>query len=162
MDKILVTINYYVREKFWCSIRRLCDDELRKGQDPILTFWKAFGCYKEGNVTEAIRELQKVQDRREVSLSSAHALIFYHDQCRNPDQEAIDTLSLELDSREEMASDKDLMVAATFLWHCQQFKRAGQYTQKIIDNTGGSQNSVCLKGWIFLSAPKEELQMKSV
>jgi len=31
MDKILVTINYYVREKYWCSIRTLCDEELRKG-----------------------------------------------------------------------------------------------------------------------------------
>jgi hypothetical protein len=25
-----------------------------------------------------------------------------------------------------MASDKDLFTAASFLWHCQQFKRAGQ------------------------------------
>ena len=29
-----------------------------------------------------------------------------------------DTLTLEIDNREEMASDKDLNVAATFLWHC--------------------------------------------
>lgn len=34
--------------------------------------------------------------------------------------------------------------------------------QKVIDNTGGSQSSICLKGWIFLSTPKEELQMKSL
>jgi hypothetical protein len=61
-----------------------------------------------------------------------------------------------------MASDKDLAVAASFLWHCQQFKRAGQYCQRLIDNTGGNQNSVCLKGWIFLSTPKEELQLKSM
>ena len=31
---------------------------------------------------------------------------------------AIDTFTLEIDNREEMASDKDLNVAATFLWHC--------------------------------------------
>jgi len=35
------------------------------------------------------------------------------------DQEAIDTLNLEIDQREEMASDKDLALAAQFLWHCQ-------------------------------------------
>ena len=108
MDKILVTINYLIREKFWCSIRNLCDQELRKGQDPILTFWKAFGIFKEGNVTEALRELSRVQDRREVTLASAIAMIHYHERCRHVDQEAIDTLSLELDNREEMASDKDL------------------------------------------------------
>ena len=67
-------------------------------------------------------------------------MIHYHERCRNVDQEAIDTLTLEIDNREETASDKDLSVAASFLWHNQQFKRAGQYTQKIIDNTGGNQN----------------------
>lgn len=138
MDKVLVQINYYVREKYWCSIRQLCDDELRKGQDPVLIFWKAYGIFKEGNITEAIRELTRVQDRREISLAAAIALIHYHERCRNVDQEAIDTLTLEIDNREEMASDKDLYVAATFLWHCNQYKRAGQYTQKIIDNTGGN------------------------
>jgi hypothetical protein len=117
MDKILVTINYYAREKFWCSIRNLCDEELRKGQDPVLTFWKAFGIFKEGNITEAIRELSRVQDRREVSLACAIALIYYHERCRNVDQEAIDTLTLDMDQREEMAGDKDLLVSATFLWH---------------------------------------------
>jgi len=118
MDKILVTINYYAREKFWCSIRTLCDEELRKGQDPVLTFWKAFGIFKEGNTTGALLELSKVQDRREVALSACIALIYYHERCRNVDQEAIDTLTLEIDQREEQASDRDLMVAATFLWHC--------------------------------------------
>jgi tetratricopeptide repeat protein 21B len=162
MDKILVTINYYVREKFWCSIRNLCDEELRKGQDPVLVFWKAFGIFKEGNVTEALRELTRVQERREITLAACIALIYYHERCRNVDQEAIDTLTLEMDNREEMASDRDLSTATTFLWHCQQFKRAGQLCQKIIDNTGGNPNSVCLKGWIYLSTPKEELQMKSV
>jgi len=93
----------------------------------VLTFWKAFGIFKEGNVTEALRELSKVQDRREISLAACIALIFYHERCRNIDQEAIDTLSLEIDNKEEMASDKDLIVAATFLWHNNQFKRAGQY-----------------------------------
>ena len=137
MDKILVTINYFVREKYWCSIRQLCDDELRKGQDPVLVFWKAFGIFKEGNTTEALRELSRVQDRREITLAAAIALIHYHERCRNVDQEAIDTLTLEIDGREEMASDKDLYVAATFLYHINQFKRAGVYTQKILDNTGG-------------------------
>jgi CRISPR/Cas system endoribonuclease Cas6 (RAMP superfamily) len=67
-----------------------------------------------------------------------------------------------MDNREEMASDRDLSVAASFLWHNQQFKKAGFYCQKIIDSTGGNQNSICLKGWIYLSTPKEELQLKSM
>ena len=103
----------------------VADEELRKGQDPVLIFWKAFGIFKEGNVTEALRELTRVQERREITLAACIALIYYHERCRNVDQEAIDTLTLEMDDREEMASDRDLSTATTFLWHCQQFKRAG-------------------------------------
>jgi len=66
--------------------------ELKRGQDPGLVFWKAFGIFNEGSVTEAIRELTRVQDRREVSLASTIALIYYHERCRNIDQEAVDTL----------------------------------------------------------------------
>ena len=49
-----------------------------------------------------------MQDRREISLAAAIAMIHYHERCRNVDQEAIDTLTLEIDDREERASDKDL------------------------------------------------------
>ena len=60
MEEVLVTINYYIREKLWCSIRNLVDAELRKGQDPVLIFWKSYGIFNEGRVTEAIRELTRV------------------------------------------------------------------------------------------------------
>jgi len=105
-----------------------------KGQDPVLTFWKAYAIFNEGSVTEAIRELTRVQDRREVAYSAALSLIFYHQRCRHVDQEAVDMFELQLEEREEMASDKDLMCCATFLWHTQQLKRAGQIIQKLIEN----------------------------
>jgi len=125
MEELLARINYLIREKLWCSIRLLCDVELEKGQDPVLIFWKAYGIFNEGNVNEAIRELTRVQDRREIQFAAAQALIFYHERCRNIDQEAIDTFTLTMDEREEMANDRDLITAAAFLWHISQFKRAG-------------------------------------
>ena len=33
---------------------------MKKGADPVLVFWKAFGIFHEGSVTEAIRELSRV------------------------------------------------------------------------------------------------------
>jgi hypothetical protein len=49
---------------------------------------------------------------------------------------------LQLEEREEMASDRDLMAAATFLWHTQQLKRAGQIVQKLIEaNSNASINA---------------------
>ena len=61
-----------------------------------------------------------------------------------------------------MASDKDLIAAATFLWHTQQFKKAGQVVQKVMDNNANSLAAQTIKGWIYLSAPKEEYQQKSL
>jgi hypothetical protein len=45
--------------------------------------------------------------------------MYYHQRCRHVDQEAVDMFELQLEEREEMASDRDLMAAATFLWHTQ-------------------------------------------
>ena len=42
-------------ELFSCVIQ-----ELEKGADPVLVFWKAYGIFNEGNVNEAIRELTRV------------------------------------------------------------------------------------------------------
>lgn len=129
----------------------------------MLTFWKSFGLFSEGSVTEAIRELTRVQDRREVSFAAALALVYYHERCRHIDQEAIDTFVLQMDEREEVASDRDLMCAATFLWHTAQLKKAGQIIQKIIENNSNNAlQAQCIKGWIYLSSTKEDLQMKSI
>jgi tetratricopeptide repeat protein 21B len=111
---------------------------MKKGVDPVLVFWKAFGIFQEGSVTEAIRELSRIQERREVQFAAAVALIYYHERCRNIDQETIDTLTITLDEKESMASDRDLLSAGTFLWHTQQFKRAGTVVQKLLDNNGKS------------------------
>ena len=135
---------------------------MKKGVDPVLVFWKAFGIFQEGSVTEAIRELSRIQERREVQFAAAVALIYYHERCRNIDQETIDTLTITLDEKESMASDRDLLTAGTFMWHTQQFKRAGTVVQKLLDNNANSLTAQTLKGWIYLSAPKEELQQKAL
>ena len=60
----------------------------------MLVFWKSFGIFNEGSVTEAIRELNRVQDRREVSFAASTALIWFHERCRHVDQEAVNLLEL--------------------------------------------------------------------
>jgi hypothetical protein len=57
-----------------------------------------------------------------------------------------------------MASDKDMMCAATFLWHKQELRKAGTLIQKMIDNqSNASIQATAIKGWIYLSSQKEEL-----
>ena len=33
---------------------------MKKGVDPVLVYWKAFGIFNEGSITEAIRELTRI------------------------------------------------------------------------------------------------------
>ena len=83
--KLQIVIFSTVYNLLCASVLALCAQELEKGQDPVLTFWKAYGIFNEGNVNEAIRELSRVQDRREFQFAAAQALIFYHERCRNID-----------------------------------------------------------------------------
>ena len=83
--KLQIVIFSTVYNLICASVLTLCAQELEKGQDPVLVFWKAYGIFNEGNVNEAIRELSRVQDRREIQFAAAQALIFYHERCRNID-----------------------------------------------------------------------------
>jgi len=33
---------------------------MKKGADPVLVYWKGFGIFNEGSITEAIREVSKI------------------------------------------------------------------------------------------------------
>ena len=47
----LSLINFYAREGFYRHVQAVCDDSLKKrGDDPVLIFWKAFGIVQEGFV----------------------------------------------------------------------------------------------------------------
>ena len=67
---------------------------------------------------------------------------------------------IQQDEKEEQASDKDLLVAAQFLWHTTQLKRAGQLIQKVLENNPNNLPAIAIKGWIYMSTPKEELHQK--
>ncbi len=42
-------INFYGRQRFYRHIQAVCNDALKKrGDDPVLIFWKAFGLLNEG------------------------------------------------------------------------------------------------------------------
>ncbi len=67
-----------------------------------------------------------------------------------------------MDEREEMANDRDLITAATFLWHISQFKRAGQVINKCLESNSANLNAQAIRGWVYLSTMKEDLQVKAM
>jgi len=135
---------------------------MKKGVDPVLIFWKGFGVFKEGGVTEAIREIEMVKDRREISYAAHMALVYYHDHCRIVDKDAIENLKYNGENIESSASDKDLLHTALFFLHVGELKRASKSIQRVIDNNSANLNAISVKGWIYLAAPKEDYVDKAV
>ena len=89
-----VLINFYARQGFFRHIQAVCNDSLKKrGDDPVLIFWKAFSILQEGkhlyylsflthyilgSVSEAIRELESINGKRDVQLAVTSALLVAH------------------------------------------------------------------------------------
>ena len=67
-----------------------------------------------------------------------------------------------MDEREEMANDRDLITAATFMWHISQFKKAGQVINKCLESNNMNLNAQAVRGWIYLATMKDELQPKAM
>lgn len=162
MDEILAKINYFCREELWHSVINLCDVEMKKGVDPILTFWKGFGIFKEGSATEAIREVEMIQNRREISYAATTSLIYYHEHCRIVDRETVETLKMSAESAEATASDRDLLNASLFYLHISELKRASQTIMGVIEANPSSLNAIAIKGWIYLAAPKADYMEKAL
>ena len=158
----MAQINYFCREQLWHSIINLCDDEMKKGMDPVLTFWKGFGVFKEGSTTEAIREVEMIQNRREVSYAAITALIYYHEHCRVVDYETVDSLKMSAQSAESTASDRDLLTASLFFLHINELKRASQSVMNVINSNPSNFNAIEIKGWIYLAAPKSDYVEKAL
>lgn len=54
-------INFYAREGFFRHVQAVCNDYLKKrGDDPVLIFWKAFGIVKEGKVNQRASCIQLI------------------------------------------------------------------------------------------------------
>lgn len=50
-QELQTIVNFYAREGLYRHIQGLCNDALKKrGDDPVLLFWKAFGILFEGIV----------------------------------------------------------------------------------------------------------------
>lgn len=162
MEEILAQINYYCREQLWHSIVNLCDYEMKKGVDPVLVFWKGFGIFKEGSTTEAIREVEMIQSRREISYAATTALIYYHEHCRVVDYETVDTLKMSAEGAEQTAPDKDLLNASLFFLHINELKRASQTVMNVINANPSNLAFIAVKGWIYLAAPKTEYVEKAL
>lgn len=160
-------INYYLRKGWYDHVQRLCEGLLeKKGSDPAVAFWRAFGIVLERSYSSAIRELESLKKRKEVELPCLHALIFAHNQCKHVDHEEIAQYELQVCMAEETATEHSLLLCATFFWHLKEHGKARKLLEQLSGVNGRpglakdphvQQRAVVLRGWVDLTVePKSK------
>ena len=54
MDKFISELHYYLRQTLWHTAINFCTEELDKGRDPYVSFWRGFAYSQEGSLIEAV------------------------------------------------------------------------------------------------------------
>ena len=130
--------------------------------DPVLVFWKGFVIFKEGNTTEAIREVEMIQNRREILYAAISSLIYYKEHYRVINKETVSLFKMSEDYAEETASDRDHLNASIFYFHINELKRASQTVMGVIKANPSNLNAIAIKGWIYLATPKADYVEKAL
>ncbi|XP_042192463.1 tetratricopeptide repeat protein 21B [Callorhinchus milii] len=159
----LALINYYCQEKYFNHIQIAANEGLKKyGNDPVFLFFRAFGILMEDRVQEAIRELEFVKDKQDVSLCCIMALIYAHKKCAIPDRDAIQELDGKLKEDRKTAGQMALYFAGVFLWHIGRHDKAREYIDRMIKVSNGAREGLILKGWIDLTSGRDAYAKKAV
>lgn len=152
MEQVLVSIQFYAREKYWHHIIDIANEELRKGIDPVLTFWKSFGLFKEGSVVEAIRELESAFKKREVQFPACIALQVYHKSCKVVDEEAISRLKSQTKDLKNNAPDSAILIACQLFCHLGMADKARGLIGELLSRNQENLNFAMAYGWIEIYA----------
>ena len=52
MDKFISELHYYLRQTLWHTAINFCTEELDKGRDPYVSFWRGFAYSQEGSLID--------------------------------------------------------------------------------------------------------------
>ncbi|KAI8612411.1 hypothetical protein BC830DRAFT_1231247 [Chytriomyces sp. MP71] len=191
-DSVISAVLYYCQRTLYHSAAKQCEVALRRRTaDPILMFWKAFCLIMQGRTGEALRELEPLQEKRDLVLACPAGMIYAHERCKLVDHEAIQELQAKLTiaSSANAVSDRALLQMGLFLWLTGQHEQARAHIKRIIDAgisattsvrssavkspqgpgglAAGSSNAtywnaMAFMGWIDLTCCQEAVVTKSI
>jgi tetratricopeptide repeat protein 21B len=102
---------YYARRNHNDLLVQLCETNLaKKGKDPIILFWKAYGLGKCGYIKDCFKQLDIFHNRKDLQLPVTLAMLYFHKNAPSVDQETIDSLTAELSIAEDVTVSNNIYV----------------------------------------------------
>ncbi|XP_074159318.1 tetratricopeptide repeat protein 21B [Sminthopsis crassicaudata] len=156
-------IDCYCQERFFHHVVIAASEGIKKyAGDPVFRFYHAYGSLMEGKNQDAVRELEAIKNKQDVSLCSLIALIYAHKKSSNPDQEAILELDANMKEHRKTAGSKALYYAGLFLWHIGRHDKAREYIDRMIKISNGSKEGLVLRAWLDITNGKEAYAKKAL
>ncbi|KAJ3116527.1 Tetratricopeptide repeat protein 21B [Physocladia obscura] len=136
----------------------------------------------QGKAGEALRDLESLQEKRDILLACPAAMIYAHERCKLVDHEAINELQAKLTiaSSSNNISDRAMIQVALFYWQTNQYDQARLYLKNVLELSGvvgGNRVSnisktqgasaatywtaVSFLGWVDLTCGQELIASKS-
>lgn len=149
MDDFRSELHYYLREKYWHKAVTLCNEELKKGRDPYVNFWRGFALSQEGGLIDAIRDVDLLATHRDFQFSSTVALLAYHNLYPNPDTSKIKKLLEKQSSIESALTVSDAINAMRFFSYFNDDEKYSEISDKLssMESAGKDDEELIIRGW---------------
>jgi len=145
-------VYYYMREECWRHLIHFCNESFTRYGDPFFVFWRAFAIYKEGNPSQAVNELQKIENKRELDWATAKASIYYHNKCQSIDYRTVEAIKrMEIDFARN-ATEKSVVALSFFYMFINEPTEASEI---IANSRYDSPISLVAKGWLQMYLGEE-------
>ncbi|KAI8924973.1 hypothetical protein BC831DRAFT_463081 [Entophlyctis helioformis] len=164
LEEDQAVINYYLRRELYQHVLSYCDAKLKKKlAEPTLMFWRAFALIKQEKATEAIRDLEQLQEKRDMVLAYPLAAIYAHENCKLVDREAIDELQAKLTiaSSTTTITERANVLAGLLHLHAGRPDLAKEQFKAAIRTNANLAQAYVYLGWIELTSGSESTAIKS-
>ena len=148
MDKFISELHYYLRQNLWHTAIDFCTEELDKGRDPYVSFWRGFAYSQEGSLIEAIRDIEPLQNLDDYKYSSLCCLLFIHGLYNNPDETKMDQIRMQLDI--DACNRNDCLNAMRLCIYLKDDEQYSLLLEKLNTFRGGQGEEFIIKGWKLL------------
>ncbi|KAI1290320.1 Tetratricopeptide repeat protein 21B [Halotydeus destructor] len=157
------TIHYYCYRGFYRSMQNAALEGVRLyANEHKYRFYYGISLTFEGRIQESIRELDALQDNRDLSLGCLLALIHAHRQCKAVDKEAIGQFEVTLRDTRKSANETSLYFAGLFLMFIKKFEKARDYVDRMYKMAPSFREGLIAKGWLELEYAKEMVEINEV